>query len=126
MQQQPLTSAAQTPIDLSVRVIPFAVGGDGLEVGLLWNTLQSRTIYLPTGCPRHAESLTDCANRVAIDALATTPDYLEQLYTFSVNGSPLEVIVAYSAILSADTRARVPSYADVRFEHADDRGPPKR
>ena len=71
-------------IELSVRVIPFAVSGGGLSVALLQQSGENRSATLPAGQLRHGESLTDCAARVAREALSIPPDYLEQLYTFSV------------------------------------------
>jgi len=104
---------------LSVRVIPFAVGSDGLSVALIDSSTDADTVKLPAGQLREGESLTDCANRVAKDALAIPPDYVEQLYTFSVAGTVVKAIVAYLAILSADTRAHVLRRSNARFHHVD-------
>jgi 8-oxo-dGTP diphosphatase len=106
-------------IELSVRVIPFAVGDDGLDVALCGAPGQNVGAGLPSGQLRREESLTDCAARIARDALSIAPDYLEQLYTFSVAGPIVQAIVAYSAILSADTRAHVARHSGAAFHHVD-------
>lgn len=106
-------------IELSVRVIPFAVGGDGLSVALDRPTGGQGSTSLPTGQLQHGESLTDCAARIARETLSTPPDYIEQLYTFSVAGQVVEAIVAYLAILSADTRESVLRRSGTDFHHVD-------
>jgi 8-oxo-dGTP diphosphatase len=106
-------------IELSVRVIPFAVGGDGLEVALSRAPGQSLPATLPSGQLQREESLTDCAERIARESLSIPPDYLEQLYTFSVAGSVVQAIVAYSAILSANTRSDIVRHSDAQFHHVD-------
>jgi 8-oxo-dGTP diphosphatase len=119
MQQRPLPPEAEMRIDLSVRVIPFAVSDSGLEVALCRNLPGGPGTAIPTSRLRRGETLSDCANRVAADTLATQPDYVEQLYTFSVAGPSVQVIVAYSAILSADTRSIVTRHSSVVFHHVD-------
>jgi 8-oxo-dGTP diphosphatase len=119
MLERPNVSDETVPIELSVRVIPFAVGGDGLEVALCRASEQSLQATIPSGQLRREESLTDCAARIAQETLSIAPDYLEQLYTFSVAGSVVQAVVAYSAILSADTRSHVARHSDADFHHAD-------
>jgi 8-oxo-dGTP diphosphatase len=106
-------------IELSVCVIPFAVSGDGLSVALNQAVSNPASASLPTGQLRQGESLTDCAARIARETLTTPPDYLEQLYTFSVAGQVVEAIVAYLAILSADTRDAVSQRSGTAFHHVD-------
>jgi 8-oxo-dGTP diphosphatase len=106
-------------IELSVRVIPFAVSGDGLSVALDQSERDPTSTTLPAGRLRQGESLTDCAARIARETLSTSPDYLEQLYTFSVAGQVVEAIVAYLAILSADTRDTVARHSGTAFHHVD-------
>ncbi|HEX5167398.1 MAG TPA: hypothetical protein VFV93_18460 [Thermomicrobiales bacterium] len=119
MQQRPPPTDEAVEIALSVRVIPFAVGRDGLEVVHYRVPSPQSQSSLPSGQLQRGESLSDCASRVAQETLSIPPDYLEQLYTFSVAGPVVEAIVAYSAILSADTRAHVRLNAGAHFQHVD-------
>lgn len=119
MLQRPASANRIVEIELSVRVIPFAVGGDGLEVVLCRDANPPLVATLPSGQLKHGESLSDCAARVSRETLSIPPDYLEQLYTFSVAGNVVQAIVAYSAILSADTRSNVARFAGARFHHVD-------
>lgn len=119
MLQQPPAAGKPVDIELSVRVIPFAVGSDGLEVFLCRNDMQPPTLALSSGQLRQGESLSDCAARVAHEALSIPPDYLEQLFTFSVAGDVVQAIVAYSAILSADSRSTVARFSGASFHHVD-------
>jgi 8-oxo-dGTP diphosphatase len=68
---------------------------------------------------QRGESLSDCAARIAHETLSIPPDYLEQLYTFSVAAPVVEAIVAYSAILSADTRSHIKLTTGAGFRHVD-------
>ncbi|HYI14021.1 MAG TPA: hypothetical protein VEX37_01420 [Thermomicrobiales bacterium] len=119
MLERPKSPDEIVDIELSVRVIPFAVGGDGLEVALCRPPEHSSPASLPSGQLRRDESLTDCAARVARETLSIPPDYLEQLYTFSVAGTVVQAIVAYSAILSANTRADIMRHSNAQFHHVD-------
>lgn len=119
MLQRPMSPDERVVIALSVRVIPFAVGSDGLVVALRHNANSSVDVALPSGQLQRGESLSDCAARLARETLSIPPDYLEQLYTFSIAGSVVQAIVAYSAILSADTRSIVTDYHGARFHHVD-------
>lgn len=92
-------------VDLKIVVVPFAVGDERLDVALV-ETSDER-VLLPAGVLEQGESLGDSAARIAETALMITPDYLEQLYTFSLATPRVHVIVAYFALLSADTRARL-------------------
>ena len=119
MRQRPDLPDGMIGIELSVRVIPFAVGGDGLDVALCRDSSQEHEVMLASGQLREGESLSDCAARVARETLSLPPDYLEQLYTFSVAGAVVQAIVAYSAILSAGTRSAVARFSRVDFHHVD-------
>ncbi len=119
MLERPKSPDDVVKIELSVRVIPFAVGGDGLEVALCRESGHQFSDTLPSGRLQREESLTDCAARVARETLSIPPDYLEQLYTFSIAGPVVEVIVAYSAILSANTRSEVVRRSATQFHHVD-------
>jgi len=119
MLQRPMSPDEVVEIELSVRVIPFAVGRDGLEVVLCRVENPPLDATLPSGRLQRGESLTECAARVARETLAIPPDYLEQLYTFSVAGPVVQAIVAYSAILSAGTRAAVARYSGASVHHVD-------
>ncbi len=121
MLQRPMSPDEIVEIELSVRVIPFAVGSDGLEVVLCRVANPRLDATLPSGQLQHGESLTECAARVARETLAIPPDYLEQLYTFSIAGPVVRVIVAYSAILSAGTRSNVMRFSGASFQHVDSR-----
>jgi 8-oxo-dGTP diphosphatase len=122
MLERPTSLDETVTIELSVRVIPFAVGSDGLEVALCRAPGPSFETRLPSGQLRREESLTDCAARIARETLSIPPDYLEQLYTFSVAGPVVQAIVAYSAILSADTRSQMARHSGAEFRHADTLG----
>jgi 8-oxo-dGTP diphosphatase len=119
MQQRPPPTDESVEIELSIRVIPFAVGRDGLEVvhGRVASTPPRPS--LPSGWLRRGESLSDCAARIAQETLSIPPDYIAQLYTFSVAGTVVEAIVAYSAILSADTRSHIELSTGASFRHVD-------
>ena len=119
MLQRPMSPNEMVEVELSVRVIPFAVGRDGLEVVVCRSSEPQANASLPSGQLRQGESLSDCAERVARETLSIPPDYLEQLFTFSVAGPVVQVIVAYSAILSADTRSNVARYAGATFNDVD-------
>ena len=119
MQQRSVSPDGTVEIDLSVRVIPFAVGRDGLEVALCRLANPQQESRLASGQLQPGESLSDCAARVARETLSIPPDYFEQLYTFSVARTIVEVIVAYSAIMSAGTRATVARFAGATFQHVD-------
>ena len=119
MLERPKSPDEFVEIELSVRVIPFAVGGDGLEVALCRAAGQPFPVALPSGQLQFEESLADCAARVARETLSIPPDYLEQLYTFSVAGTVVQAIVAYSAILSANTRSGVVRHSNAQFQHVD-------
>jgi 8-oxo-dGTP diphosphatase len=109
------SSAVEQPL-VSARVIAFAVDSDGLKVALL---RRGDALELPRAELRPGETLTNCAERVALDAFAAQPDYLEQLYTFSIAVPRAEVSVAYFALLSAETCAAVQRKPSVAFMHAD-------
>jgi 8-oxo-dGTP diphosphatase len=91
--------------DLRVCVIPFSVADSGLQV--LVRHAAPGGARLPSGNLELGEGLDDCAARIAERALTTAPDYLEQLYTFSVEAARVRVIVAYFALLSAETRSAI-------------------
>jgi 8-oxo-dGTP diphosphatase len=110
------TPALQIAVDLSVRIVPFSVGTDGLDVALVGDRSQA---VLPTGVLSDGETLSDAASRIAGTALRTNPDYMEQLYTFSVTGEPVKIVVAYFALISADTRRVIESGAGARWEFVD-------
>jgi 8-oxo-dGTP diphosphatase len=101
---------------VAVRIIAFAVEQDGLQVALL---AAADMATLPAGQLRGDETLTECAARVARHALAVEPDYLEQLYTFSAPGPRAEVVVAYYAMLSTETRRSAQRAAGVYFAQVD-------
>jgi 8-oxo-dGTP diphosphatase len=109
------SSAVEHPL-VSARVIAFAVDRDGLNVVLL---RRGDRLALPRSELRPGETLANCAERIALDAFAAQPDYLEQLYTFSSVSPRAEVSVAYFALLSADTRATVQRKPSVAFRHVD-------
>lgn len=99
-------------LDLSVRVIPFAIRENRLVVGLR----RDERPALPHGSLRPGETLAGCAARIARESLSRDPDYLEQLYTFSIVGPPARVIVAYFALLSADTLGRMSRQSTLAFD----------
>jgi 8-oxo-dGTP diphosphatase len=112
-----IESTASLPgIDLSIRVVPFAIGDLGLDVALVQST---HGATLPAGTLAIGETLADAASRVARAALTAAPDYLEQLYTFSIAGHPGQVVVAYFALVSADTRRTVELHRHAQFQHVD-------
>jgi 8-oxo-dGTP diphosphatase len=119
MVQRETTPDEIVEVALSVRVIPFAVGDDGLEVALCHTEDSCNRVMLPSGYLRAGESLSDCSERIARETLSIPPDYIEQLYTFSVAGQTVQAIIAYSAILSADTRSRAARHSRARFQHVD-------
>jgi 8-oxo-dGTP diphosphatase len=115
----PAAASASTAVEqplVSARVIAFAVDNDGLKVALL---RRGAELALPRAELRPGETLTNCAERVALDAFAAQPDYLEQLYTFSSAAPHAEVSVAYFALLSAETRAAVQRKPRIAFVLAD-------
>ena len=93
------------PLDLTIVVVPFAVGHERLDVALVEDS--NGGILLPTGTLDPGESLGESAARIARLALTIAPDYLEQLYTFSIPEPRVTVIVAYFALLSAETREQL-------------------
>jgi 8-oxo-dGTP diphosphatase len=94
--------------DLIVRVIPFAIGDGNLEVALATgDPSASAPTRLPTGALASDETLGRAASRIAAESIGAIPDYLEQLYTFNIPGSTPQIIVAYFALISAQTRATV-------------------
>lgn len=109
------STSVVTPL-VSARVIAFAVDNDGLKVVLL---RRDAVPTLPRGELRPGETLTNCAERVALDAFAAQPDYLEQLYTFSIATPRAEVSVTYFALLSGETRAVVQRKPSVAFVPVD-------
>jgi 8-oxo-dGTP diphosphatase len=123
---RPATTAVSQAHDsgvvrVAVRVIPFAVGQRGLEVAL--THAPHGAMRLPGRDLTANEPLDACAARIAEDALGTRPDYLEQLYTFSAPAPRDAVIVAYFALLSAQTQRAVRQRAEARFVHVDDELP---
>jgi 8-oxo-dGTP diphosphatase len=106
-------------LDLSVRIIAFAVSSDGLDVALLPAPETTSDVMIPAGTLRTGEMLSDAAVRIASDALSAQPDYLEQLYTFSIADDAIQVVVAYFALLSAETRRSIERSAKVTFIHVD-------
>jgi 8-oxo-dGTP diphosphatase len=106
---------------LCVRVIPFSVGVNRLEVALIHASEYSErsTLSLPGGQLILGETLEAAAVRIASATLSTAPDYLEQLYTFSTNGSPVEVNVTYFALISRETRAKVERTSTVTFQYVE-------
>jgi 8-oxo-dGTP diphosphatase len=75
-------------------------------------------LHVLTETVRREEMLDDAA-RLAIAAIGTCPDYVEQLYTFSDVAAHVEVIVAYLALLSAGTRAPLYCRQSLFFRHVD-------
>ena len=114
-QSQPPTVTGVGP-SVTARVIAFAVASDGLSVALLRD---SDSLALPAGELRPGETLSNCAERIALDAFAAPPDYMEQLYTFSLPTPYGAVSVAYFALLAANTRAAVQLKPGVQFVHVD-------
>lgn len=104
-------------VDLSIVVVPFAVGYEQLDVALVQRTEPATT--LPTGVLEAGESLGHSAARIVATALQIAPDYLEQLYTFSVARPRLAVIVSYFALLSAETRDRLERLASAELHDAE-------
>lgn len=106
---------------LSLCVIPFAVGTNRLDVALTRSSTigRERALSLPSGSLDPGETLGAAAARIANDSLSTAPDYIEQLYTFSVQHSPTPAVVAYFALLSASTRLTVESSGQALFRDVD-------
>ena len=93
------------PLDLSIAVVPFAVGHERLDVALLKDA--DDRVLLPTGSSEPGRSLAEDAARIANLALRIAPDYLRQLYTFSIPRPRVAPIVAYFTSLSDETRGRL-------------------
>jgi hypothetical protein len=106
-------------VRVAVCVIPFAVSRRGLEVALVADT--PGDMHLPGRRLDSGEILETSAARIAADTLGTPPDYLEQLYTFSApTPHHDEVVVAYFALLSAETQRAVRRRSSIHFVHVDE------
>jgi 8-oxo-dGTP diphosphatase len=66
-----------------------------------------------------SEGLGDAAARIVAAEFGTSPDYIEQLYTFSVSTSSVKVIVAYFALVSAETFTHLQGQPSLAFYPAD-------
>ena len=94
MLQRPMSPDEIVEVELSVRVIPFAVGRDGLEVALCREADSPSDAQLPSGRLRRGELLTDCAERVARETLSIPPDSPPKTMAVAARPNPRAVIVS--------------------------------
>ena len=95
----------QSPL-VDIRVVLFSRAGDRLHLALTDRDAgQTATgaVGLPRGVPRLGQSLDDTARWIVRESTSLTEQYLEQLYTMSVDQSTRgswKVIVSYMALLA--------------------------
>ena len=93
---------------VDIRVVLFSRAGDQLHLALTDRDPgrpASGAVGLPRGVPALGQTLDDTARRIVQESTALTEQYLEQLYTMSVDQSTRgswKIIVSYMALLGPD------------------------
>lgn len=98
----PASPGEQVPPRLTIIAVPFRLNNLQLEVGHRANTPYGTTLI--TGHPLASESLDETATRLITQWIGTKPQYIEQLYTVSIDrGQQREVAVSYVALFRLDS-----------------------
>jgi len=81
---------------LTLCVVPFRLANGELEIGTIVHLGQT---LLPTGDPIVGEALDDAARRIICGDAGRAEEYLEQLYTFSLDAPDRrQIVISYIAL----------------------------
>jgi len=98
---------------LTLCVVPFRLTNNGLEVGTV---RRSDLVWLPGTDPAAEETLDDGARRTICSTPRSCHHYIEQLYTFSLNGSGFrQIMISYLALFRETLSPHEDTKADIEW-----------